>query len=83
MRYKSIRKSKIWEQKKTGHSLFVVPSSQIQQFTCTWEQTGEAFTVTGSEKCKSEANLMPYLSSRTGEGLKTLTSYTNQNSQDS
>lgn len=83
VRHRSIRKSKIWEQKKTRHSLFVVLSSQIQQFIYTREQTGEAFTSTDSEKCKSEANLMPYLSSRTGEGLETLTSYTNENSQDS
>lgn len=46
-----------------------------------WALTGEAFTGTVSEK--SEANLMPYLSSRIVEGFETLTSYTNQNNQDS
>lgn len=74
-------KSKIWEQQETGHSLFVVPSFQKQLFLCMWALTGEAFTGTVSEK--SEANLMPYLSSRIVEGFETLTSYTNQNNQDS
>lgn len=83
VKYRSTSKSMIWEQQETGHSLFVVPCFPIPLFMCRRVLLGEAFTGTSSEKCKSEANLMPYLSSRTVEGLETLTSNTKQNGQDS
>lgn len=83
MKYRSISKSMIWEQQETGYTLFVVPCFPILLFMCMRVLPGEAFTGTGSEKCKSEANLMPYLSSRIVEGLETLTSDTKQNGQDS
>jgi len=83
VRYRSISKGKIWEQREIGHSLFVVPSFQIQLTIYVHVRTDWGSHHWHCDSCKSGASLMPYLSSRTVEGLETLTSYNNQNGQDS